>query len=34
VVELVRMLSGLEESQAGLAHAEELLAVAAAERSR
>ena len=34
VVELVRMLSGLEESDAGLAHAEELLAVAATERAR
>ena len=34
VVELVRMLSGLDESDAGLAHAEELLAVAATERAR
>ncbi|MDD2858469.1 MAG: DNA repair protein RecN [Candidatus Nanopelagicales bacterium] len=32
--ELARMLSGLDESDTGLAHAEELLAVAAAERSR
>ena len=30
--ELVRMLSGLEASEAGVAHAEELLAAAAAER--
>ncbi|MFA7324103.1 MAG: DNA repair protein RecN [Candidatus Nanopelagicales bacterium] len=32
--ELARMLSGLDESDTGLAHAEELLTVAAAERSR
>ena len=34
VAELVRMLSGLDASDAGLAHAEELLAAAAADRSR
>lgn len=33
VDELVRMLSGLDATQAGAAHAEELLAVAAAERT-
>lgn len=33
VTELVRMLSGLDESEAGAAHAEELLAVAESERS-
>ena len=33
-VELARMLSGLDESDSGLAHAEELLAMAAAERAR
>ena len=33
VSELVRMLSGLDESQAGAAHAEELLAVADLERA-
>lgn len=33
VTELVRMLSGLEGSQAGAAHAEELLALASAERA-
>jgi len=32
--ELARMLSGLDESDTGLAHAEELLAMAAADRSR
>lgn len=32
VTELVRMLSGLDESEAGAAHAEELLAVAEGER--
>lgn len=34
VAELVRMLSGLDASDAGLAHAQELLAVAAADRAR
>jgi DNA repair protein RecN (Recombination protein N) len=33
VSELVRMLSGLDESEAGAAHAEELLAVAELERA-
>ena len=33
VTELVRMLSGLTDSQAGAAHAEELLALAATERA-
>jgi DNA repair protein RecN (Recombination protein N) len=32
--ELARMLSGLDESDTGLAHAEELLAMASADRSR
>ena len=32
--ELARMLSGLDESDSGLAHAEELLAMAAADRAR
>ena len=32
--ELARMLSGLDESDSGLAHAEELLAMAAGERTR
>ncbi len=32
--ELARMLSGLEESDSGLAHAQELLAMAAADRTR
>jgi DNA repair protein RecN (Recombination protein N) len=34
VVELARMLAGLDETQTGRAHAEELLATASAHRGR